>query len=176
MFVLSLCTDHPADTLQPSEMPISELIQRANAIWHRKGIKPKQHLSEPCPGAETVMEKRKHADRCKSLPEELPEDMDLMIEVRMCRDGAVTTGLTQGAVQAKDKEQAVFHLYRVYNLHPVIHENLRPEKPPKPFPRATQAEQADGEDVVREGEAPATPRKRRTRAKAPKTEEEAIGA
>ena len=47
-----------------------------------KGIKPKQHLSEPCPGAETVMEKRKHADRCVTLPPDLPEDMDLMIEVR----------------------------------------------------------------------------------------------
>jgi UV DNA damage endonuclease len=28
--------------------------------------------------------------------------------------------------QAKDKEQAVFELYRIYNLAPVIHENLRP--------------------------------------------------
>ena len=63
-------------------MPIPELIERINAIWYRKGIKPKQHLSEPCPGAETVMEKRKHADRCQVLPPELPDDMDLMIEVR----------------------------------------------------------------------------------------------
>ncbi len=31
------------------------------------------------------MEKRKHSDRCKSLPEDLPEDMDLMIEVSMLR-------------------------------------------------------------------------------------------
>lgn len=27
------------------------------------------------------MEKRAHADRCYELPQELPEDMDLMIEV-----------------------------------------------------------------------------------------------
>lgn len=66
---------------QPSELPLPVLIARANAIWHRKGIKPKQHLSEPCPGAESVMEKRKHSDRCQSLPEHLPDDMDLMIEV-----------------------------------------------------------------------------------------------
>ena len=30
--------------------------------------------------------------------------------------------------QAKDKEQAVLHLYRIYQLEEVIHENLRPEK------------------------------------------------
>ena len=31
----------------------------------------------------------------------------------------------------------MLHLYRIYSLHPVIHENLRPEKPPKPFPRVS---------------------------------------
>lgn len=30
--------------------------------------------------------------------------------------------------QAKDKEQAVLHLYRIYQLEEVILENLRPEK------------------------------------------------
>ncbi len=65
-------------------------------------------------------------------------------------------------------------MYRVYNLHPVIHENLRPEKPPKPFPRATEDNAVDGENG--EGEVPATPRKRKTRAKARKTEQEADGA
>ena len=73
---------HRLSRAQPSEKPIPELITQINAIWNRKGIKPKQHLSEPCPGAETVMEKRRHADRCKALPPDLPDDMDLMIEVR----------------------------------------------------------------------------------------------
>ena len=68
--------------------------------------------------------------------------------------------------QAKDKEQAVFHLYRMYGLHPVIHENLRPEKPPKPFPRMLKAEGADGDTGV------TSPRKRKTRAKAKVEEEE----
>ena len=36
----------------------------------------------------------------------------------------------------------MFHLYRIYNLHPVIHENLRPEKPAKPFPRMLKEEAA----------------------------------
>ena len=64
----------------------------------------------------------------------------------------------------------MLHLYRLYNLHPVIHENLRPEKPPKPFPRACVGE--DGE--AGENGSQSTPRKRRTRAKA-KAEEDTEG-
>ena len=73
------------------------------------------------------MEKRAHADRCHELPQELPDDMDLMIEVgrntRLVRGPQSTDN-----IQAKDKEQAVLHLYRIYQLEEVIHENLRPEK------------------------------------------------
>lgn len=67
--------------MQPSVHPVSELISLIEPTWRHKGIKPKQHLSDPRPGAVTVMEKRAHADRCASLPDELPIDMDLMIEV-----------------------------------------------------------------------------------------------
>ncbi|KAJ7782323.1 UV-endonuclease UvdE-domain-containing protein [Mycena maculata] len=102
-----LVFDYHHDALFPSSIPPSEIIERANAIWARRGIKPKQHLSEARPGAVTLMERRAHADRCETLPVDLPDDMDLMIE-------------------AKDKEQAVLHLYRIYGLHPVIHESLRP--------------------------------------------------
>ncbi|KAL7284751.1 hypothetical protein ACG7TL_002058 [Trametes sanguinea] len=154
---IPLVFDYHHNWIYPSEMPIPDLIQRINAIWHRKGIKPKQHLSSPCPGAETVMEKRKHADRCYELPPDLPDDMDLMIE-------------------AKDKEQAVFHLYRIYNLHPVIHENIRPEKPATPFPRIIKAQAAadaaaaaaaegEGKEGAERVEGNVTPRKRRSRAR-----------
>ncbi|EMD36763.1 hypothetical protein CERSUDRAFT_51795 [Gelatoporia subvermispora B] len=142
---IPIVLDYHHNWIYPSVLPIPELITRINAIWARKGIKPKQHLSEPRPGAETVMEKRAHADRCKVLPEHLPVDADLMIE-------------------AKDKEQAVFQLYRVYNLAPVIYENLRPEKPPKPFERSRSraAPGLAGEDVEAEGGATeASPRARR---------------
>lgn len=70
-----------ATVAQPTIQPVGKLLARVNAIWERKGIKPKQHLSSPRPGAETIMEKRAHADRCYELPQELPGDMDLMIEV-----------------------------------------------------------------------------------------------
>ncbi|KAG6873439.1 hypothetical protein C0995_015528 [Termitomyces sp. Mi166 len=104
---IPLVFDYHHDALNPSSIPPSAVIQRANAIFARRGIRPKQHLSEPRPGAETLMEKRAHADRCETFPVDLPDDMDLMIE-------------------AKDKEQAVLHLYRIYSLHPVNHSSLRP--------------------------------------------------
>ncbi|PBK95542.1 UvdE-domain-containing protein [Armillaria gallica] len=90
------------DALHPSSISRRQIIERANAVWIRRGIKPKQHLSEPRPGAETLMERRAHADRCQSLPEELPDDMGRPVWVK-----------------AKDKEQAVLHLYRIYGLQPV---------------------------------------------------------
>nr|ODN80256.1 UV damage endonuclease UvdE [Cryptococcus depauperatus CBS 7841] len=102
--------DYHHDALNPSSSPPSELIPRIKQVWDRRGIRMKQHLSEPRPGAESLMEKRAHADRCKELPADLPDDVDLMIE-------------------AKDKEQAVFELYRIYGLEDVIHDNLRPADP-----------------------------------------------
>ena len=61
--------------LYPSSIPPAVIIERANKIWQRRGIKPKQHLSEPRPGAVTLMERRAHSDRCETLPADLPDDM-----------------------------------------------------------------------------------------------------
>ncbi|PPQ98776.1 hypothetical protein CVT24_003334 [Panaeolus cyanescens] len=102
-----LVFDYHHDNLFPSSIPPKEIIQRANAIWKKRGIRPKQHLSEQRPGAVTILERRAHSDRCENLPPDLPDDMDLMIE-------------------AKDKEQAVLHLHRMYGLQPVIQASLRP--------------------------------------------------
>lgn len=38
-------------------------------------------------------------------------------------------------IEAKDKEQAVFHLYRIYDLAPTIHGKLLPLSPPFPADR-----------------------------------------
>lgn len=73
-----------------------ELMDRIIATWKRKGIRPKMHYSEPCPGALTPRDRRKHSPRVMTLPP-CPPDMDLMIE-------------------AKDKEQAVFELMRTFKL------------------------------------------------------------
>ena len=73
-----------------------ELMDRIAATWKRKGIKQKMHYSEPCIGAVTPRDRRKHSPRVATLPP-CPPDMDLMIE-------------------AKDKEQAVFALMRNFKL------------------------------------------------------------
>lgn len=97
---IPLVFDYHHDILNPSSIPPRAIIERTNAVFSYRGIRPKQHLSEPRPGAVTLAEKRAHANRCQNLPPDLPVDMDLMIE-------------------AKDKEQAVFQLYLIYGLRPV---------------------------------------------------------
>lgn len=67
--------DYHHDALNPSSISPREIIDRTNAIFAKRDIKPKQHLSEPRPGAVTLMERRAHADRCHHLPEELDDDM-----------------------------------------------------------------------------------------------------
>ncbi|KAI0729555.1 UV-endonuclease UvdE-domain-containing protein [Fomitopsis betulina] len=148
---IPMVLDYHHNWINPSKHELADLLPRVAACWVRKGIRQKQHLSEPRPGAESVMEKRAHADRCVELPSVLVgADIDLMIE-------------------AKDKEQAVFHLYRLYGLEEVIYENLRPEKPAKPFvrgagsrARANSVDEDDGDDVAEAGNAMP---KRRARAR-----------
>lgn len=60
-------TDYHHDWINPSSIPPAEIIRRTNAIFARRGIRPKQHLSSPRPGAVTVMERRAHSDRCVVL-------------------------------------------------------------------------------------------------------------
>ncbi|KAL1746437.1 UV-endonuclease UvdE [Schizophyllum fasciatum] len=100
-----LVFDYHHDDINPGPLlrrllSVEEIIRRSRAIWDRRGITPKLHLSEPRPGAVTIPERRAHADRVARLPEVLQGDVDLMIE-------------------AKDKEQAVLQLYRTYALAPV---------------------------------------------------------
>ncbi|KAK5175209.1 uncharacterized protein LTR77_000346 [Saxophila tyrrhenica] len=75
---------------------IVELYPRIKATWDRKGITQKMHYSEPTPAAITGRQRRKHNPRVATLPP-CAVDMDLMIE-------------------AKDKEQAVFELMRIFKL------------------------------------------------------------
>lgn len=72
---IPLVFDYHHDWIYPSSRPPAELIPEINQLWYNKGIKPKQHCSEPRPGAVSVMERRAHSDRVKMLPENLPDDM-----------------------------------------------------------------------------------------------------
>lgn len=98
--------DFHHDLLRPSARPPSELLPEIQAIWAKKGMTPKYHLSEPRPGSTNLRERRAHSDRCGVLPPDLPADAYLMIE-------------------AKDKEQAVLELHRIYDIRPVKQESLR---------------------------------------------------
>jgi len=85
-----------ADHIREGTKDIIDLFPRILATWKRKNITPKMHYSEPTPAAITGRQRRKHNPRVATLPP-CPPDMDLMIE-------------------AKDKEQAVFELMRVFKL------------------------------------------------------------
>ncbi|MCJ1419124.1 UV-damage endonuclease [Xylographa parallela] len=85
-----------AEHIREGTKDIMDLYPRILATWKRKNITPKMHYSEPTPAAITGRQRRKHNPRVATLPP-CPPDMDLMIE-------------------AKDKEQAVFELMRVFKL------------------------------------------------------------
>lgn len=85
-----------ADKVREGTKDIIALYDRINATWTGKGITQKMHYSEPTPSAITGRQRRKHSPRVATLPPCRP-DMDLMIE-------------------AKDKEQAVFELMRIFKL------------------------------------------------------------
>ncbi|SPQ24944.1 95927458-f189-4cf2-a718-2fdf0e9cdb0c [Thermothielavioides terrestris] len=107
------CREGTLDISQP------ELQARIAATWTRKGIRQKMHYSEPCPGAVTPRDRRKHSPRVTTLPP-CPPDMDLMIE-------------------AKDKEQAVFELMRAFRLpgFGLIHDMIPHEREDESRPAPT---------------------------------------
>jgi len=90
IFDKRFCREGTYDISQP------EIMERIAATWKRKGMTQKMHYSEPCAGAVTPRDRRKHSPRVMTLPP-CPPNMDLMIE-------------------AKDKEQAVFELMRTFKL------------------------------------------------------------
>ena len=85
-----------SDQIREGTKDIVGLYPRVLATWKRKNTTPKMHYSEPTPEAITGRQRRKHNPRVATLPP-CPQDMDLMIE-------------------AKDKEQAVFELMRIFKL------------------------------------------------------------
>lgn len=129
--------------IREGTLDIMSLYDRIKATWTRKGITQKMHYSEPCPGAVTARQRRKHSPRVYSLPPCAP-DMDLMIE-------------------AKDKEQAVFEVMRTFRLpgHEKINDLVpytrgdenKPWKPPKKkTPKKKKKAAEDEEEEIEEPE------------------------
>ncbi|KAL8905634.1 MAG: hypothetical protein Q9207_002507 [Kuettlingeria erythrocarpa] len=144
-----------ADQIREGTKDIVDLYPRILATWKRKNITPKMHYSEPCPEALTGRQRRKHSPRVATLPP-LPDGVDLMIE-------------------AKDKEQAVFELMRIFKLpghdlfndmipHVRKDENRAPKPTPKKkkkkaTPKKKKAVKDEDEDADEESDEPepATP-------------------
>ncbi len=79
-------------------LDILKLMPEIAETWTRKGITQKQHISESkLPNHPSASKRRAHSSRVYHLPP-CDDTMDLMIE-------------------AKDKEQAVFELSKVYDLN-----------------------------------------------------------
>lgn len=136
--------DFHHDLLRPSSLSPREIISRAQAIFAKRGITPKYHLSEPRPGARTLMERRAHSDRCCRLPVDLPANADLMLE-------------------CKDKEQGVLEMFRIYNLFDVNRDMLRP--PADDLTTATggrrsKLDGSGGASTSQSASAPASPEKK----------------
>lgn len=85
-----------SDELREGTEDIRKLYDEITETWRRKNITQKMHYSEPTPAAITARQRRKHSPRVATLPP-CADTMDLMIE-------------------AKDKEQAVFELMRIFKL------------------------------------------------------------
>lgn len=85
-----------SDELREGTEDIGKLYDEIAETWRRKNITQKMHYSEPTPAAITARQRRKHSPRVATLPP-CADTMDLMIE-------------------AKDKEQAVFELMRIFKL------------------------------------------------------------
>lgn len=98
-------------SLREGTLEILDYIPAITETWTRKGITPKQHYSEARDAAVTNHERRKHSARVRNLPP-CANNMDLMIE-------------------AKDKEQAVFELAKLWNLTaPRVPDPIQPVSDP----------------------------------------------
>ncbi|PUU78608.1 UV-endonuclease UvdE-domain-containing protein, partial [Tuber borchii] len=123
-----------SNTVREGNMDLLPLFPVIKETWTRKRITQKQHYSEPLEGAITDRDRRKHAPRVSALPP-CDDTMDLMIE-------------------AKDKEQAVFELYRKYNIGPkdlfneVIPHQRSDECKPKIVKRKKGIEEVLSEEVI----------------------------
>ena len=124
-----------ADKIREGTKDVVDLFPRILQTWRKKSITPKMHYSEPTAAAITGRQRRKHSPRVATLPP-CPPNMDLMIE-------------------AKDKEQAVFELMRIFKLPGyhlfndiVPHVRKDDNKLVKPLKKKKGAEDAEEEAIV----------------------------
>jgi UV DNA damage endonuclease len=81
--------DFHHDDIYPSSKPIQDYFERVFAVWHKRGIKPKVHVSNSVPGItsqDSKTARRKHSDYIQFLHKSLLTitfPIDVMLECKM---------------------------------------------------------------------------------------------
>lgn len=86
---IPLVLDFHHDDIYPSSKPVHEYFDRVFSVWHKRGIKPKVHVSNSVPGITATDNKtarRKHSDYIQFLHDSLLTitfPLDVMLECKM---------------------------------------------------------------------------------------------
>lgn len=88
-FNIPIVLDFHHDSINPSSKPIEKYFDRVFKVWSDRGMKPKVHVSNSCPGIKNfhnIMERRKHSDHIEFLHKSLQKikfPIDIMLECKL---------------------------------------------------------------------------------------------
>ena len=106
--LIPVVIDYHHHNINPGSGNLKELTRDVLKVWKKRGITPLFHLSESRDGiteTDSLTARRAHSDYIKRLPEALLETLK---ETKIHLD-----------IEAKQKEQSVMRLYKIYNLYNV---------------------------------------------------------
>lgn len=106
--LIPIVIDYHHHNINPGNENLQILTSKVLEIWKKKGITPLFHLSESRDGVkitDSLTARRAHSDYIKKLPDALLETLK---ETKIHLD-----------IEAKQKEQSVLRLYKMYNLYNV---------------------------------------------------------
>jgi UV DNA damage endonuclease len=103
--LIPVVIDYHHHNINPGSGNLGELTRRVLSVWKKRGITPLFHLSESRDGikeTDSLTARRAHSDYIKRLPDAL---LEVLKDTRIHLD-----------IEAKQKEQSVLRLYKMYNL------------------------------------------------------------
>jgi len=105
---IPIVIDYHHHNINPGNEDLSKLTKNVLNIWKTRGITPLFHLSESRDGVketDSLTARRAHSDYIKKLPDAL---LEVLKETKVHLD-----------IEAKQKEQSVLRLFKMYNLNDV---------------------------------------------------------
>jgi UV DNA damage endonuclease len=105
---IPIVLDYHHHNINPGTQDLMILTKSVIEIWEKKGITPLFHLSESRDGVketDSLTVRRAHSDYINKLPDAL---LEILKSTKIHLD-----------IEAKQKEQSVFRLYKKYNLNKV---------------------------------------------------------